>query len=193
MFVSAELLSEVCNDVAIEPLLTPLTGEKFKFKSAIREDHARLDVAARGVFIRRNRAFGDIKVFNPLAQVYSKQTLKAAHKTNENGKKRSYGERVVNVEHGTFTPLVFSCLGGMSVECTHFFNHLADKYGEKHNWTSSKARTWVRTKLNFCLLKATHLCIRGSRTKRQFYSQDLAETNVTMAMENAKMDTEMME
>ena len=38
---TAELLSETCNDVAIEPLLTPLTGESFKFKTANTDDHAR--------------------------------------------------------------------------------------------------------------------------------------------------------
>ena len=56
-------------------------------------------------------------VFNPLA---------AHHRLNENQKKREYGERVVNVEHGSFTPLVFSCLGGMSVECLNFYNRIAD-------------------------------------------------------------------
>ena len=46
---TAELLSEVCKDVAVEPVLTPLTGEKFALKTANKEDHARLDVSARGV------------------------------------------------------------------------------------------------------------------------------------------------
>ena len=185
---TADLLSDVCKDVAVEPLLTPLSGEKFKYKTANTEEHARLDVAARDVWFRGNRNFSDIKVFNPLSKCYSNQTLKSSHKSNEAVKKRAYGERILNVEHGSFTPLVFSCLGGMSVECAHFFNQLADKYGEKHNLSSSKARTWVRTKLNFCLLRSTHLCIRGSRTKRQHYALDIAETNVPLAMEEAMLD-----
>ena len=110
---TAELLSEVCNDVAVEPMLTPLTGEKFTYKTANTDANARLDVSARGVWVKGSKAFFDVRVFNPLAQCYSNQTLKAAHKTNENSKKREYGERVLNVEHGSFTPLVFSCLGGM--------------------------------------------------------------------------------
>ena len=32
---TAQLLSEVCHDVAVEPLLTPLTGETLKYKTAI--------------------------------------------------------------------------------------------------------------------------------------------------------------
>ena len=46
---TAELLGETCNDVGIEPLLTPLTGEAFAYKAANRKEHARLDVSARGV------------------------------------------------------------------------------------------------------------------------------------------------
>ena len=70
-------------------------------------------MSARGVWIRGNKAYFDVKVFNPLARSYFNQTLKAAHKSNENAKKRLYMERVINVEHGTFTPLVFTCLGGI--------------------------------------------------------------------------------
>ena len=86
---TAELLSEVCHDVAVEPLLTPLTGEMFKYKSANVEDNARLDVSARGVWMRGSKAYFDVKVFNPLAKTYSKQTLKAAHNQNERIKKKS--------------------------------------------------------------------------------------------------------
>ena len=187
-YFTAQILGEVCNDVAVEPLLTPLTGEKFKYKSATKEDQARLDAYARGFWIKGNKAYVDMKVFNPLAKVYSNQTLKAAHKTNEQQKKRKYGERVLDVEHGSFTPLVFSCLGGMSVECSHFYNRLADKYSEKKNISISKARTWLRTKLSFCLLRSTHLCIRGSRTRRQYVKEVTAETNIPLALEDAKLD-----
>ena len=127
----------------------------------------------------------DVRLFNPLAQSYNNQTLKAAHKTNENQKKREYGERVLNVEHGSFTPLVFSCLGGMSVECSHFYNRIADKISEKRDINTSKGRAWIRTKLSFCLLRSTHLCIRGSRTKRQFTYETVADTNIQSALIDA--------
>ena len=185
---TAQLLSEVCNDVAVEPLLTPLTGETFSYKTANKDDHARLDVSARGVWVKGSRAFFDIRVFNPFAQSYSNQTLKASHRSNENSKKREYAERILNVEHGSFTPLVFSCLGGMSPECCHFYNRVADKISEKRDLNISKGRTWVRTKLSFCLLRSTHLCIRGSRTKNQLHSESVADTNIQVAVIDAKLD-----
>ena len=107
---------------------------------------------------------------------------------NENNKKREYGERVLNVEHGSFTPLVFSCLGGMSPECANFYNRLADKISDKRNIETSKGRSWVRTKLSFCLLRTTQLCIRGSRTRRQHLQESVADTNIEVVMIDAKLD-----
>ena len=188
--LTAEMLDEVCRDVQVEPLLTPLSGETFKYKTAITDDHARTDVAARDVWIKGSRAHADVKVFNPLAQVYQNQTLKAAHKSNENGKKRAYNERVQNVEHGTFTPLVFTCFGGMSVECTKFYNRISDMIAEKRNISGSLARNWVRTKLCFSLLKTTNLCLRGSKTVKRDEEEyrKIADTNIEMAAVDSKMD-----
>ena len=45
--LTAELLAEVCNDVATEPSLTPLSGEEFESNTTSREDETRCDVAAR--------------------------------------------------------------------------------------------------------------------------------------------------
>ena len=38
----------VCHNVATEPLLQPLSGETFTYRSAIVGDEARLDIKARG-------------------------------------------------------------------------------------------------------------------------------------------------
>ena len=185
---TAELLTEVCKDVAVEPLLTPLTGETFRYKTANTEEHARVDVSARDVWMRGSKAYFDVKVFNPLAQSYSRQTLKAAHTSNEKSKKRMYAERVINVEHGSFTPLVFSCLGGMSIECAHFFNRMADKLSEKRDIPISQGRAWVRTKLSFSLLRSTHMCIRGSRTRKQFASDSLSDTDIPRSLIEAQIE-----
>ena len=186
---TAEVLSEICQDVSVEPLLTPLSGETFKFKSTNVEDHARLDVAARGVWFLGSKAYCDVRVFNPLAPTYRNQTLKAAHKSNENAKKREYSERVINVEHGTFTPLVFSCFGGMSVECSKIFNQISDKLSDKRKIEPSIARSWIRTKLNFSLLKTINLCVRGSRSMKPQNIEELASTSIVMAVIDARVDT----
>ena len=43
------------------------------------------------------------------------------YEINEKEKKRSYNRRVLEVEHETFTPLVFSATGGMGREVLHSF------------------------------------------------------------------------
>ena len=46
--LTANLLSKVCNNVVIEPHLQPLSGETLQYKTANRDDSARLDIAANG-------------------------------------------------------------------------------------------------------------------------------------------------
>ena len=185
---TAEALDEVCNDVSVEPLLAPCTGETFTYKSANTEEYARLDVSARGFWIKGNRAFCDVRVFNPLAPTYRNQSLKAAHKTNENAKKREYGERVLNIEHGSLTPLVFTCFGGMSEECKKFYDRLSEKISEKRGIEPSIAKSWLRTKINFSLIKTMNLCLRGSRSRKPHTDSELASTNIKMAMVDAGME-----
>ena len=66
--LTANLMTEVCNDVCIEPTLQPVTGEALSGASALTADGARLDVAASGFWGgRHERAFFDVRVFNPYA------------------------------------------------------------------------------------------------------------------------------
>jgi len=88
--ITADLLSEVCKDVCVEPLLQPLTGETFTSgRSVNKSEEARLDVSARGVWGRNQRAFCDIRIFNPNAPRYSNQALHKTYITHEKEKKRN--------------------------------------------------------------------------------------------------------
>ena len=88
-------------------------------KSANVSDEARLDIAARGFWQKYEMAFFDVRVFNPFAKSYQNQNLQTAFDNNEKEKKRTYNQRVIQVEHGSFTPLVFSAYGG-SILSTNF-------------------------------------------------------------------------
>ena len=109
----------------MEPLLTPLMGEEI-LKSSNLSNQARADMSARGLWINKQTAFRDMRVFNSLARCHLHHSLPAVHKKNENEKKWEYHQQILQVEHGSFTPLVFSCFGGMSKECSHFFLHTAN-------------------------------------------------------------------
>ena len=57
-------------------------------------------------------AFFDVRVFNPFAKSHMSSKLETVFKANEASKKRQYNQRVIQVEHGSFTPIVLSAFGG---------------------------------------------------------------------------------
>ena len=128
--LTAEILGEVSKNVAIEPLLTPLAGEELP-KSSNTSNQARADVSTRGLWIDRQTAFCDVRVFDLLARCHLHDSLPAVHKKNENEMKQEYNQRTLQVKHGSFTPLVFSCFGGMSMECSRFFWHTNERLASR--------------------------------------------------------------
>ena len=74
---------------------------------------------------RCEKTFLDVKVFNPYAASNRSCTPRAIYSSHENMKKRSYQARICEVEHGTFTPLVFSATGKISDDTYAFYKHLA--------------------------------------------------------------------
>ena len=70
----------------------------------------------------------------------------------------------MQVEHGTFTPLVMSASGGMGRECRKFYSRLAEYLAEKRKQNLSLTASWLRRKICFALMNAVCMCIRGSRT-----------------------------
>lgn len=178
----AKISEEISNDVETEPHLQPLTGEKLS-NSANSTDEATLDISVRGFWQRGQRAFFDVRVFNPFALTHLNQKLPNAFKSNENIKKRAYGQRVLEVEHGSLTPLIFTPYGGSSRETEHFISTLSHKVAEKRNLEQSTVTNWLRTKLSFCLLRSAILCIRGSRnTKRRLIKVDVDCLEISNAM-----------
>ena len=164
--ITADLLTEVCHDVAIEPMLQPLTGEKFQKKTANMSDEARLDLSARGVWTKGDRAFFDERVFYPNARSNSQGSLRSAFNSHECGKKREYAHRVLEVEHASFTPLVFSSTGGMGSETSTFYKHLASLIANKTEKKYSSVMELLRCRISFSLIRSSVLCIRGSRSAK---------------------------
>ena len=66
--LTAEILGEVCKNVVIERLLTPLMGEELP-KSSNMSNQAKADVTPRGLWINRQTTFCDIKSFQPISQM----------------------------------------------------------------------------------------------------------------------------
>ena len=88
--ITAELLSKVCNDVAIEPPLQSLSGEVITPQSAIEQDDARANIHAHGFCWWWQSAFFDIRVFHPNVQSYRNASIPSVYSRHEQQKKRAF-------------------------------------------------------------------------------------------------------
>ena len=164
--ITATPLSEVCKDVELEPSLLTLNGEKQTMsKAATKNDEVRLDICARSFWVSVHKAFFDVRVVDSNAWTYSKQTLKQCCSINENENKRHNNTRIMEVDQGSFTPLVFTVAGVIGGKGRDFYSRLATLLSLKNGIEKSKVTSWIRSKVNFALLRSMLLCLRGSRLK----------------------------
>ena len=158
----ANLLQKICNDVELEPILQPLEGEKFKLKINAADD-ARLDIRARGLLRKGQSAYFDLRVTNTNSPSQVDQSSAKIFRRHEQDKKRQYNSRVMNVEQGTFTPLVFAVNGGVGPECEVFHKFVADKIAMKTGERYEQVVAWIRCKLSIIVMRSALLCLRGTR------------------------------
>ena len=107
----------------------------------------------------RQCTFFDVRVFNPFTQSYHNTPLAQCYRRKELEKRRTYDERVREIEHGSFSPLVFTTSGGKGTTATVVYKRIASMISEKYVKTYSKIK--IR---NFSLLRSAIMCIRGSRS-----------------------------
>ena len=88
--LEAELLDMVCHDIAVKHTLQPPPGKS---------------------------STGELMLHRTLVSTYRDLTPNQVYKLHEDEKKRKYASRVLEVEQGTFTPLVFTTTRGVSDKC----------------------------------------------------------------------------
>ena len=124
--LTANLLKIICHDVLIKPTLQQLTGDLLHERTVNITDEARDDIAARGFWISGQQVFFYFSVFNSMALRYGSQELTKAWEINEREKKRPYNEWILEVEHGSFTPLVMTAFVGIGRETSKSFSRLLE-------------------------------------------------------------------
>ena len=66
----------------------------------------------------------DVRIFNPFAQSYANSFISKCYRKHELDKKRGCKVRVREIEHGSFSPLVFSTAGGMGPIATTVYKRI---------------------------------------------------------------------
>ena len=161
----AMLMEDVCQDVQLEPPLLATVEEQHS--SSNNSDKARLDISARGIFGLNERTFFDVRVTHPNADTYKDMSLEQVYHIHESSKKNTYNSRILEIEKGSFIPLVFTTSGGFGPECERFNKRLAELIAKKRNQQYSEVMKYIRTRLRFALLRSTLVAIRGERGKRK--------------------------
>ena len=119
---------------------------------------------ARGFWREGQNAFFDVRITNADSDSQRNTSIKSVLRSHEMEKKRKYNRRIMEVEHGSFTPLVFTTSGVMAHECSVFHKTLAEKISVKKHERYEDIVRYLRVKFSFLALKSTLLCLRGSRT-----------------------------
>ena len=156
---TAAVLSEVCHDVAVEPVLQPLSGESLRYATANVEDEARLDVSARGFWggnYNHQRTFFDVRVFNPMASSYHTTAVSSLYRRFERAKQRIYEQRVREVEMSS-SPLE-GWVGQLLLLSSLMASHRDQPF--------STVMAWFRCSISFSLLRSAITCLRGARSHR---------------------------
>jgi hypothetical protein len=173
--------------VEVEPQLQELSGEVFEFKSANKEADARSDIKCCGFWSNKRQAYFDVKVVSPFARSYAHLKPAQLFKMAERAKIREYRERIREVEHADFNPLVFTCTGGMAPQCHLIMKRLAEQLSKKQNIQQSVVSGWLRCRLSFALLRTTLLCVRATRRKR-FAAEGNNNNNIELAVSESRME-----
>jgi hypothetical protein len=181
--VFAQVMRDCGHVVETEPALQKLSGEGFEFKSANKEDDARSDIKVTGFWREMRQAYFDVKVVSPFARSYSHLSQSSILLTGEKAKMREYKERIRDVEHADFNPLVFTTMGAMAPQCQIVVKKLAEKLSVKQGLNRSVVTGWLRVRLSFALLRTSLQCVRGTRRKK-FSNID---TNLDLAVSQARI------
>ncbi|CAH3171415.1 unnamed protein product, partial [Porites lobata] len=182
--LEAEMLRMVSTNVETEQVLQEITGEELN-RGANKAPDARLDVHARGFWDRQQSAFFDVWVCHPNADSYRELFPKQRFQLHENGKKRQYSRRLLEVEQGTFTPFVFTSTGGMADECKRFHSRLAELLALKKGDDYATTISWIRAKVSFAILRSALLCLRGTRSKRRV--ANISDIDITSESAQARI------
>lgn len=110
---------------------------------------------------RFEKASIDVRVFNPNAQSNCNTTLSALYHKHNRKKIWQYDQQICEAYIINYTQLVFSVTGGMCHAAIVFFKRLASMIAEKRDIPYNLT---LKCRLNFALLRASNMSVRGSRS-----------------------------
>ena len=102
------------------------------------------------------------------------------YKLHEVRKMKKYNNRIIQVEKGTFTPLIYSTSGGWGPQATRYHKRLAEKLSQKRGEEYAAIMCYMRTRIRFSILRSTLIAVRGERGRRQQSTQPVGATSFNL-------------
>lgn len=91
---------------------------------------SRVNISVRGFWQTGQLIFYDVRVFYSNTKWYKNVRIRKYYEIKEKENK-SYNKRIINIDHGIFTPLVMIANGGMGRGSQTFYAKLPEKIFEK--------------------------------------------------------------
>ena len=123
-------------------------------------------------------------IFNSRAPTNKSLSIDKVLKKHEDEKKRAYGERVLQVEKSSFTPVVFSTSGIMGDEADKLYKQIAHRLANKTKQSYPDSIRYIRQRLSFCLLKTLIISLRGHRGQSPKSFSDRNDINILYMIKN---------
>ena len=120
------------------------------------------DLSERGLWQPLTVALLDVHVVDTDAQSYTNCPVSAILSTAEQEKKRKYSAAAES-RRACFTPFVVSVDGVFAREASCFLKRVAEHLS--YQWNKPYFNVMGKVCLQFAIIHATNLCLRGSRTK----------------------------
>ena len=144
------------------------------------------------IIIRHNRKGQRSSMYRhvitpPLILIETWTSSRYIYKQNENDK-RLYTQRVMDVEQGTFTPLVFTTTAGVGEECKRYHNRLAELVVAKKGEDYATTVSWIRSKVSFATLGRLYSVLEGrERTAKRTIRSNFQEADYELDRYRAKI------
>ena len=180
--LNAELQREVCRDVVVEPKLLPVENNIMDVTGTT-ADGAGPDISSRGIWSTFERTFFDVRVLHPNAPSYKDTSPTALYNKHEQQKMGKYTPRILAVDKGSFTPLIYTTFGGWGPQATAYHKKLATLIARKRNEEYGHVINHIRTRVRFSLLRSVLVAVRGERGKKSGSTKPISSVSFNMIPE----------
>ena len=144
-----------------EVVREPLVSDRDDSSSALIAD-----LGVRGVWTPQAEALFDVRVTDMDASSYVNRSVAAVLASAEEEKKHKYLSAAESWRT-SFTPFVISVDGVLGHEALMFLQCLSERLSVGWGKSYGHVLMWIHVCLSFAVIRATNLCLRGSRVRRR--------------------------